>query len=81
MPPVIGHTLLNLTVLRFPTIERLNLVGLPGYENDDSMRDTTGAPILDTRRYEHVIGASTSEEFFESVGRIIRDYDACVESR
>ena len=73
-----SYTSLALTVLRFPTIERLNLVGLPGYKNDASMRDTTGAPILDIRRYEHVNGAPTSEEFFESVEPIIRDYDACL---
>lgn len=71
---------LDLTVMGVPTIERLNLIGLPGYDNGSSYRDATGAPILEIRRDGHVLGASTSEEFFARVHQVVNDYGGSVQT-
>lgn len=75
-----SYACLDLTVMGVPTIERLNLIGLPGYDNESSFRDDSGAPILKIRRDGHVLGASTSEEFFSRVKELVTNYDASVRS-
>ena len=75
-----SYACLDLTVMGVPTIERLNLIGLPGYDNESSFRDDSGAPILEIRRDGHVLGASTSEEFFSRVNEVVTHYDASVRS-
>ena len=64
---------LDLTAYGVPTIERLNLVGLPKYDFPTATRDSTGAPVLEYRQHGHVLGSSTSEEFFLRVDEVMRD--------
>lgn len=64
---------LDLTAYGVPTIERLDLVGLPDYDSPSSIRDWTGAPVLEYRLHGHVLGSSTSKEFFNRVEEIMRD--------
>lgn len=64
---------LDLTAYGVPTIERLNLIGLREYDLPSSIRDSTGAPIFQYRQNGHVIGSSTSEEFFLRVEEVISD--------
>lgn len=45
--------------LRKPNIELLNLQGIPSYDNKDSIRNTSGEPILNFRELELTLGAST----------------------
>lgn len=73
-----SYACLDLTVMGVPTIERLDLIGLPGYDNESSLRDNSGAPILEIRRDGHVLGASTSEEFFSRVNQVVTNYEASV---
>ena len=64
---------LDLTAYDVPTIERLDLVGLPNYDLPSAIRDWTGAPVLEYRHHGHVLGSSTSEEFFNRVEEVMRD--------
>lgn len=64
---------LDLTAYGVPTIERLNLIGLPEYDTPSATRDSTGAPVLEFRRHNHVVGSSTSDEFFSRVAEVMRD--------
>lgn len=64
---------LDLTVYGVPTIERLNLVGLPKYDLPSAVRDSTGAPVFQMRQNGHVLGSSTTEEFFSRVEEATRD--------
>lgn len=75
-----SYACLDLTVMGVPTIERLNLIGLAGYDNGSSYRDETGAPILEIRCDGHVLGASTSEEFFARVNEVVNNYEDSIES-
>ena len=64
---------LDLTAYGVPTIERLNLIGLPEYDTPAATRDSTGAPVLEFRMHNHVLGSSTSDEFFSRVAEVMRD--------
>ena len=66
-------TCVDFTAWGVPTIERLNLVGRPGYDTPSSMRDSTGAPVFEYRLNGLVLGSSTSEEFFRQVDEVSRN--------
>ena len=63
----------DLTAYGVPTIERLNLIGLPEWDFPSAIRDASGDPILEYRQHNLVLGASTSEQFFLQVEKVMRD--------
>jgi len=64
---------LDLTAYGVPTIERLDLVGLAAYDIPSAIRNSKGEPILEYRQHGHVIGSTSSEEFFLRVEEVMRD--------
>lgn len=48
----------DMTVMGVPTIELLDLRGIPEYDNQESLRDEAGEPCLTYRKWGMVLGAS-----------------------
>lgn len=69
----LSDSCLDLTACGVPTIERLNLVGLRAYDSRSAIRDSAGRPIFPMRQNGHVLGSSTSEEFFLQVEEVVNN--------
>ena len=67
---------LDLLALNKPTIEYLDLNGLPLYDNSDSLRDEQGVPVFSTRYTKLVLGSSNRTELELHVNSILREYKA-----
>lgn len=63
-----------------PCIERLDLKGVKEYDNAESLRDSSGEPVLDYRYLGLVLGASDSVSFMRKVDYVIRDRDRAVDA-
>ena len=64
---------MDLLRLGVPTIEYLDLSGIPDYDNPDSMRSEDGEAILVYRKHGLVLGASTREQLKIQIQRILTE--------
>lgn len=64
---------IDMTVMGVPTIELLDLRGIPEYDNQDSLRDEAGNPCLTYRKQGLVLGASDYSGLRNWAERIERD--------
>lgn len=63
-----------------PTIEYLDLRGLPRYDNQDSLRDPKGTAVFGERYAGLVIGVSSKKELEESVDAIMKSAGSVLKS-
>jgi hypothetical protein len=68
----------DLIALGKPTIEYLDLRGLPAYDNNDALRDDEGHPVFSERYAKLVLGASDYNQFEDHVYKVIKEYDKVV---
>jgi hypothetical protein len=59
-----------------PTIEYLDLEGLEGYDNKNSLRDEHGKPVSQFRFVNLVLGASSRSDLEQHVKSILNQYEA-----
>ena len=63
----------DLIVLDVPTIELLDLRGIPEFDNKDALRDQKGNPVFMYRYYGLVLGANDYEDLKFQAERLIKD--------
>jgi hypothetical protein len=63
----------DMLALNTPVIERLDLRGIPEYDNPDSLRSETGEPVFSYRRLGLVLGASDYAELERHAEAVIRN--------
>ena len=68
----------DMLAINKPTIEYLNLSGLPLYDNSDSLRSKDGEPVFQFRYTNLVLGASSKLELEQHVESILNRYEATV---
>ena len=61
--------------LGVPTIEYLDLRGIPEFDNYESLRDKSGNPVLSYRYLDLVLGASDYQELKFYASEIINNRD------
>lgn len=64
---------LDLLAYEVPTIEYLNLLGIPEYDNSNSSRNEFGEPILYYQKEGFVLGASNADQLRYQARRIMAD--------
>ena len=64
---------IDMLALGIPTIEYLDLRGIPEYDNDESLRDALGHPVLSFRYLDLVLGASDYDQMRSHAIKIIKD--------
>ncbi len=64
---------IDLIPLGVPTIELLDLRGIPEYDNKDALRDQNGSPVFSYRYYGLVLGANDYNDLKFQAERIIND--------
>ena len=69
---------IDMIALGVPTIEYLDLRGIPEFDNEDSLRDKMGDPVFSYRYLNLVLGASDYEMMKTHVMEIINDRDAVI---
>lgn len=69
---------LDMIRIDIPTVELLDIRGLPSLDNEEAFRDEAGNPVLQYRYNGLVLGAGTREEFKTQVERIMNDRDGVV---
>jgi len=69
----------DMTAMGVPTVELLNLRGLEEWDNDASLRDEKGEPVLNIRHWGLVLGASDYEALEAWAEAIVRDRQAVVD--
>ena len=60
-------------VLDVPTIELLDLRGIPEFDNKGALRDQKGNPVFSYRYYGLVLGANDYEDLKSQAERLIKD--------
>lgn len=70
----------DMVMLGTPVIERLDLRGLPDYDDGDALRDETGDPVFPYRFLGLVLGASSSAEFLAHVAEILSNRKKVVQT-
>ena len=65
----------DMIALGIPTIEYLDLRGIPEFDNNQSLRDKDGQPVLSYRFLELVLGASDYDQMKAHATEIIRNPD------
>jgi len=63
----------DMLALGKPVIEYLDLKGIPAYDNDKSLRDSNGYPVLSYRYLGLVLGADDELTFRKQVNKITDD--------
>jgi len=66
---------LDMLAINKPTVEYLDLDGLPAYDNQDSFRDKLGIPVLQFRYINLVLGVSSKLELDKNIKLILSQYD------
>ena len=66
---------IDMLALNKPIIEYLDLIGLPGYDNKDSLRDSKGEPVLSLRYLGLVLGCSDENSLRNQVLEIKNNQD------
>lgn len=69
----------DMTAMGVPTVELLDLRGIPEYDNEEAQRDETGEPVLNIRYWGLVLGASDYAALKTWADAIVRDRQAVVE--
>ena len=64
---------IDMLALGVPTIEYLDLRGIPEYDNDESLRDKMDHPVFSYRHLDLVLGASDYEQMKAHVMEIMND--------
>jgi hypothetical protein len=68
----------DMLAINKPTIEYLDLSGLPAYDNSESLRDKSGSPVFSYRYSNLVLGVSSEFEFRQYVESILNEYEDTV---
>lgn len=68
----------DLVSMGVPVIEKLDLRGIPEYENIDDMKDENGDPVLRYRYYNLLLGASSNEQLRSHVQDILSNRDEVI---
>lgn len=66
---------LDMAAINKPTIEYLDLEGLPLYDKKDSLRDKLGKPVFQFRYADLVLGASSKADLEEHIESIFLQYE------
>ena len=68
----------SLDLLQFgvPTIQRLDLRGLPLWDIPSASRCQRGHPIIEYRKFDLVLGATSRTEFFSQANRLLKKRNA-----
>lgn len=69
---------LDMLALGVPTIEYLDLRGIPEFDNYESLRDKSGNPVLSYRYLDLVLGASDYKELKFYASEIINNRDKII---
>jgi len=68
----------DMLVVNKPTIEYLDLTGIPLYDNSDALRDEKGRPVFQYRYTKLVLGANSKSELDKHVASILYKNKATV---
>lgn len=68
-----SFVVLDMNALRTPVIERLDLRGIPLYDNPGALRDEDGEPVFSFRFWGVALGASDYARLKHHAGEIARD--------
>jgi hypothetical protein len=69
---------LDMLAINKPTIEYLDLVGLPLYDNSSALRDEQGRPVFQSRYTNIVLGANSRQELEDHVESILQQYEETI---
>ena len=64
---------IDLIKCKIPVLELLNLQGLKEFDNEQSLRDEKGKPVLDYRFLKLVKGIENEKDLFVEANRILED--------
>lgn len=71
-----SNVAIDMIVSNVPTIEYLDLKNINKYDNTNSLRDSSGAPVFDWRYNGLVLGASDYSQLKIQINKIIKDRDS-----